>query len=79
MAKAGCWRSLYRVLDGHALCQISGTCKKKNRDRQLMREAAELVVDDNTITSHMKRIRKKICGWNWVYDQIKGVYRMGYI
>ena len=39
----------------HALAQFPGHVK--NRE-QLMREA-NLVVDDGTITSHVKRIRKK--------------------
>ncbi|MFY8062185.1 MAG: winged helix-turn-helix domain-containing protein [Usitatibacteraceae bacterium] len=48
----------------------------KNRD-QLMREA-ELTVDDNTITSHMKRIRKKFEVVDNSFDSIETVYGMGY-
>jgi two-component system OmpR family response regulator len=48
----------------------------KNRD-QLMREA-ELTVDDNTITSHMKRIRKKFEVVDKNFDAIETVYGMGY-
>ena len=58
----------------HALLKFPGHVK--NRD-QLMREA-ELVVDDNTITSHMKRIRKKFLGVDPAFDDIETVYGMGY-
>ena len=58
----------------HALLKFPGHVK--NRD-QLMREA-ELVVDDNTITSHMKRIRKKFLVVDPAFDEIETVYGMGY-
>jgi two-component system, OmpR family, response regulator len=58
----------------HALVKFPGHVK--NRD-QLMREA-ELVVDDNTITSHMKRIRKKFVAVDTAFDEIETVYGMGY-
>ena len=58
----------------HALVKFPGHVK--NRD-QLMREA-ELVVDDNTITSHMKRIRKKFMVDDASFDEIETVYGMGY-
>ena len=58
----------------HALVKFPGHVK--NRD-QLMREA-ELTVDDNTITSHMKRIRKKFIAVNTAFDEIETVYGMGY-
>jgi two-component system, OmpR family, response regulator len=58
----------------HALVKFPGHVK--NRD-QLMREA-ELVVDDNTITSHMKRIRKKFLLVDESFDEIETVYGMGY-
>jgi two-component system, OmpR family, response regulator len=58
----------------HALVKFPGHVK--NRD-QLMREA-ELTVDDNTITSHMKRIRKKFIAVNESFDEIETVYGMGY-
>jgi len=48
----------------------------KNRD-QLMREA-NLVVDDATITSHVKRIRRKFLAVDPAFDQIDTVYGMGY-
>jgi two-component system OmpR family response regulator len=58
----------------HALVKFPGHVK--NRD-QLMREA-ELTVDDNTITSHLKRIRKKFVAVDGTFDEIETVYGMGY-
>lgn len=58
----------------HALVKFPGHVK--NRD-QLMREA-ELTVDDNTITSHLKRIRKKFLVVDESFDEIETVYGMGY-
>jgi two-component system OmpR family response regulator len=48
----------------------------KNRE-QLMREA-NLVVDDGTITSHIKRIRRKFVAADPGFDAIDTVYGMGY-
>jgi len=48
----------------------------KTRD-QLM-EAAKAVVDDSTVTSHIKRLRKKIVALQSDFDQIETVYGMGY-
>lgn len=58
----------------HALVKFPGHVKSRD---QLMREA-ELVVDDNTITSHMKRIRKKFVAVDASFDEIETVYGMGY-
>ena len=48
----------------------------KNRE-QLMRDA-NLVVDDGTITSHIKRIRRKFLAVDAAFDAIDTVYGMGY-
>jgi two-component system OmpR family response regulator len=48
----------------------------KRRD-QLMRDA-ELVVDDATVTSHVKRIRAKFLGVDTAFDGIETVYGLGY-
>jgi two-component system OmpR family response regulator len=48
----------------------------KNRD-QLMKDA-RIVVDDATITSHIKRIRNKFIKIDAGFDQIDTVYGMGY-
>lgn len=48
----------------------------KNRD-QLMRDA-QVVVDDATITSHIKRIRKKFIAIDPSFDSIETVHGAGY-
>ncbi|PSW00132.1 proteobacterial dedicated sortase system response regulator [Photobacterium lipolyticum] len=48
----------------------------KSRD-DLMREA-QVVVDDSTITSHVKRVRKKFVQSDATFDCIHTVYGMGY-
>ncbi|HEY2623749.1 MAG TPA: winged helix-turn-helix domain-containing protein, partial [Dyella sp.] len=58
----------------HTLVRFPGHVK--NRD-QLMREA-ELVVDDATITSHIKRIRKKFIAVSPEFDAIETVHGVGY-
>jgi two-component system, OmpR family, response regulator len=58
----------------HTLVRFPGHVK--NRD-QLMREA-ELVVDDATITSHIKRIRKKFVAVAPDFDAIETVHGVGY-
>ena len=58
----------------HALAKFPGHVK--NRD-QLMAEA-HVVVDDSTITSHIKRIRKKFASNDPGFACIDSVYGMGY-
>jgi len=58
----------------HALAKFPGHVK--NRD-QLMREA-NLVVDDATVTSHVKRMRRKFLSVDPAFDQIETAYGMGY-
>ncbi len=58
----------------HALGRRPGHVK--NRD-QLMDEA-NIVVDDATITSHIKRIRRKFRALDVTFDCIETVYGMGY-
>jgi two-component system OmpR family response regulator len=58
----------------HSLARHPGHVK--NRD-QLMRDA-ELVVDDATITSHVKRVRAKFLSVDPVFDAIETVYGLGY-
>ena len=48
----------------------------KNR-QQLMRDA-QVFVDDSTITSHIKRIRKKFQQCDPEFNAIDTVYGMGY-
>ena len=47
------------------------------RDDDLLREA-NLVVDEGTITSHVKRIRRKFTAVDPAFEQIDTVYGMGY-
>jgi two-component system OmpR family response regulator len=58
----------------HTLVRFPGHVK--NRD-QLMREA-QVVVDDATITSHIKRIRKKFLAIDAAFDAIDTVHGAGY-
>ncbi len=58
----------------HALARFPGHVK--NRE-QLMAEA-HIVVDDSTITSHIKRMRRKFAAIDADFDCIDTVYGMGY-
>jgi two-component system OmpR family response regulator len=58
----------------HALARFPGHVKNRT---QLMRES-NLVVDDDTVTSHVKRIRRKFQASDESFDQIETVYGMGY-
>jgi len=58
----------------HTLVRFPGHVK--NRD-QLMRDA-QVVVDDATITSHIKRIRKKFIAVDLAFDAIDTVHGAGY-
>nr|WP_086937357.1 proteobacterial dedicated sortase system response regulator [Thaumasiovibrio occultus] len=58
----------------YALVQRPGIVKS----RDALMEAAHIVVDDNTITSHIKRIRKKFIAIDAQFDHINTVYGMGY-
>jgi len=58
----------------HSLARHPGHVKDRD---QLMRDA-EMVVDDGTITSHVKRIRKKFLGADPGFAAIETVYGMGY-
>ncbi len=58
----------------HALAKFPGHVKDRDA---LMREAS-IVVDASTITSHIKRIRKKFLAADPAFAQIDTVYGMGY-
>lgn len=58
----------------HALARHPGHVKSRD---QLMAES-RLVVDDTTITSHIKRIRRKFSAADPEFDGIDTVYGMGY-
>lgn len=48
------------------------------KNRQQLMDAANVVLDDNTITSHIKRIRKKFKEQDATFDCIQTAYGMGY-
>ena len=58
----------------HALAKNPGFVKSR---QQLMTES-KIFVDDSTITSHIKRIRKKFIKIDDSFDCIETVYGMGY-
>lgn len=58
----------------HALAKHPGHVKSRE---QLMREA-QLVVDDGTITSHVKRMRRKFLAADPHFEAIDTVYGIGY-
>ena len=58
----------------HALARYPGHVK----NRQQLMDAAQAVLDDNTITSHIKRIRRKFLAIDDGFNGIETVYGMGY-
>jgi two-component system, OmpR family, response regulator len=48
------------------------------KNRQQLMDAANVVLDDNTITSHIKRIRRKFQAIDPKFDAVQTVYGMGY-
>jgi two-component system, OmpR family, response regulator len=58
----------------HALAHHPGHV----RNRQQLMDAANVVLDDNTITSHVKRIRRKFQAIDPKFDALQTVYGMGY-
>lgn len=58
----------------HAIAKFSGHVKS----RQQLMDESKMVVDDTTITSHIKRIRKKFMQVDAQFDCVETVYGMGY-
>ena len=58
----------------HAIAKFSGHVKS----RQQLMDESKMVVDDTTITSHIKRIRKKFMQIDPQFDCVETVYGMGY-
>ena len=58
----------------HSLARFPGHVK----DRDALMRDASIVVDDSTITSHVKRIRRKFQAVDPAFDRIATVYGMGY-
>lgn len=58
----------------HAIAKFAGHVKS----RQQLMDESKMVVDDTTITSHIKRIRKKFAQIDADFDRVETVYGMGY-
>jgi len=58
----------------HALANRAGVV----RNREQLMNDANMVVDENTITSHVKRIRKKFIKLDGNFNEITAIYGMGY-
>jgi two-component system OmpR family response regulator len=58
----------------HALAKRPGHVK----NRQQLMDAANVVLDDNSITSHIKRIRKKFQQIDEGFDALQTAYGIGY-
>jgi two-component system OmpR family response regulator len=58
----------------HAIAKFAGHVKS----RQQLMDESKMVVDDTTITSHIKRIRKKFMQLDPDFDCVETVYGMGY-
>jgi two-component system OmpR family response regulator len=58
----------------HAMARYPGHVK----NRQQLMDAAQAVLDDNTITSHIKRVRRKFVAIDPAFVAIDTVYGMGY-
>jgi two-component system, OmpR family, response regulator len=58
----------------HALAEHPGHVK----NRQQLMDAANVVLDDNTITSHVKRVRRKFAAVDASFAAIETMYGMGY-
>ncbi|UCC14286.1 MAG: proteobacterial dedicated sortase system response regulator [Gammaproteobacteria bacterium] len=58
----------------HALARFPGHVKS----RQQLMDAANAVLDDATITSHIKRIRRKFAAIDPDFDAIRTIYGVGY-
>jgi two-component system OmpR family response regulator len=58
----------------HSLARVPGHVKSRD---QLMRDAS-MVVDEGTVTSHIKRIRRKLAAADASFNAIESVYGMGY-
>ena len=58
----------------HALAEHPGHVK----NRQQLMDAANVVLDDNTITSHIKRVRRKFAAVDSSFAAIETMYGLGY-
>ncbi len=58
----------------YAIAKYAGHVKS----RQQLMDESKMVVDDTTITSHIKRVRKKFVQIDASFDRVETVYGMGY-
>jgi two-component system OmpR family response regulator len=74
------WREQAVDLTVTELWIISALAKHPGhvKNRQQLMDAANVVLDDNTITSHIKRIRKKFREIDSAFNSIQTAYGMGY-
>ncbi|WP_137221116.1 proteobacterial dedicated sortase system response regulator [Shewanella sp. MEBiC00475] len=74
------WKSLPIELTVTEFWMVHAMAKHPGhvRSRQDLMQEAKIYVDDSTITSHVKRIRKKFIAIDTEFDCIDTVYGMGY-
>jgi two-component system OmpR family response regulator len=74
------WKSLPIELTVTEFWMVHAMAKHPGhvRSRQDLMQEAKIYVDDSTITSHVKRIRKKFIAIDPEFDCIDTVYGMGY-
>lgn len=74
------WKSLPVALSVTELWMVRALARHPGhvKSRQQLMDAANVVLDDATITSHIKRIRKKFLQVDPDFDCIETAYGMGY-
>lgn len=77
---SACWRGAPIALTITELWIVYALAKHPGhvKNRQQLMDAAKVVLDDNTITSHIKRIRKKFMLVDEQFDAVQTAYGMGY-
>ncbi|MDO6499082.1 proteobacterial dedicated sortase system response regulator [Photobacterium sanguinicancri] len=75
-----CWKQQAIELTVTEFWMVYALAKRPGhvKSRQDLMTEAHVVVDDSTITSHVKRIRKKFVQSDTDFDRIDTVYGMGY-
>ncbi len=74
------WRSLPVTLSVTELWMVHSLALHPGhvKSRQQLMDASNVVLDDATVTSHVKRIRQKFISVDQAFDQIETAYGMGY-
>ncbi|GIU31736.1 proteobacterial dedicated sortase system response regulator [Shewanella sp. MBTL60-007] len=75
-----CWSGIQIELTVTEFWMVHALAKRPGhvRQRQELMQEAKIFVDDSTITSHVKRIRKKFIAQDPNFNCIDTVYGMGY-